>query len=143
MKAAETTSAPAANVNSECKITMPGGLLGFEAIKHYLLIANPNEEPFMWFQMLANPSQAFLVISPFAILPSYSPDLSDDDVRSLGLTGPQDAVVLSIATLHSDGRATVNLKGPIVVNRHSMVGKQIIPTNAQHYAVQHPLPVDH
>lgn len=127
---------------SECKITLPGGLLGFEAIKQYLLISHPGEEPFMWLQMLENPNQAFLVLSPFVALPSYSPDLGDDDVKSLGLNSPADAVLLSIATLHGDGRATVNLKGPIVVNRHTLTGKQIIPVNAQKYAVQHPLPVD-
>lgn len=96
----------------------------------------------MWLQMLENPNQAFLVLSPFVALPSYSPDLGDEDAKSLGLNSPADAVLLSIATLHGDGRATVNLKGPIVVNRHTLTGKQIIPVNAQKYAVQHPLPVD-
>ncbi len=142
MKAAETTSAPLPTVANECSLTLPAGLLGFEAIKKYLLIAQPEEEPFMWLQMLENPNQAFLVLSPFVALPSYSPDLSDDDASSLGLKGPQDAVLLSIATLHNDGRATVNLKGPIVVNRHTLIGKQVIPLNAHQFAVQHPLPVD-
>ena len=142
MKAAETTSAPMPTAASECQITLPTGLLGFETIKHYLLIVKPDEEPFMWLQMLADPNQAFLVLSPFVVMPSYSPDLGEDDVRSLGLRGPEDAVLLSIATLHGDGRATVNLKGPIVLNRHTLVAKQIVPTNAQQYAVQHPLPVD-
>ena len=40
-----------------------------------------------------------------------------------------------------NGGATVNLKGPIVVNRHTLRGKQVIPTNAPKFALQHPLPV--
>jgi flagellar assembly factor FliW len=33
----------------------------------------------------------------------------------------------------------VNLKGPIVVNRHTLVAKQVVPHNAADYSVRHPL----
>jgi len=33
------------------------------------------------------------------------------------------------------------LKGPIVINRHTHIGKQVIITNAADYSVHHPLPV--
>lgn len=59
-------------------VRLPFGLLGFEHVKQYILLTNPNEEPFMWFQMLDNAKRAFLVVPPFCVAPDYQPDISDD-----------------------------------------------------------------
>jgi flagellar assembly factor FliW len=40
--------------------------------------------------------------------------------------------------LKSDGSATVNLKGPIVINRHTMIGKQVVLSQSS-YAIKHPI----
>jgi flagellar assembly factor FliW len=81
------------------------------------------------------------VIDPFLVLPTYLPDIPQADVEFLGLKEPADAQLLNIVTVHGPHRATVNLKGPIVVNRHTRVAKQVIIANAGEYSVQHPLPV--
>jgi flagellar assembly factor FliW len=44
-------------------------------------------------------------------------------------------------SLRGDGRATINLKGPIVLNRQTLIAKQVIPLNATTYSVAHPLPL--
>ncbi len=137
-----TVSQPKANrLHNETVIHLPLGLLGFESVKKYQLIARPEEEPFLWLQMLDNPNHAFLVISPSFVVPNYQPDLSDEDVQFLGLASSTDALVLAIVTFRAAGQLTVNLKGPIVVNRQSLVGKQVIPSNANQFALQHPIPV--
>jgi flagellar assembly factor FliW len=128
-------------VRKENVIRMPLGLLGFEEIKQYVLLSSPEDEPFLWLQMLDDPNHAFLVISPFVLEPDYSPDLSDDDVEFLGLKAPEDALIVNIVTLRNGAGATVNLKGPIVLNRHTMVAKQVIPLNAAQYSLRHPVPV--
>jgi flagellar assembly factor FliW len=120
-------------------LTLPMGLLGFERIKHYTLLASAEEAPFLWLQMAEDPSLAFLVISPSVVLPSYQPDISEEEVAFLGLAYPQEAWIFNIVTLHKDGTATVNLKGPIVVNRRTLVGKQVVPVNASSYSLQHPV----
>lgn len=122
-------------------IELPFGLLGFEAVKRYVLLANPKEDPFIWLQMLEGARKAFLLVSPFLVMPDYQPDIPAADVEFLELTEPADALVFSICTLRGPGRATVNLKGPLVINRHTMVGKQVIPNNAAQFAVTYPLPV--
>jgi flagellar assembly factor FliW len=121
-------------------IRLPLGLLGFEHVKNYVLLTNSQEEPFMWLQMLEDAKHAFLVVSPSNVVPDYRPDINEQDVEFLGLNGPEDAVIVNIVTLRQ-GRATVNLKGPIVINRHTMVGKQVIPNNAQRFNVRHLLTV--
>jgi len=134
------TEKPAAIIS--CDVRMPMGILGFEQMKDYLLIANPAEEPFRWLRVKDNPAVAFVVIEPFLIAPDYRPDIPDPDVEFLGLTGPADAALLNIVTLHGPNRATVNLKGPVVINRNTGVAKQVILANASEYSVQHPLPVE-
>jgi flagellar assembly factor FliW len=123
-----------------CDIRLPMGILGFEQIKDYLLISNPVEEPFRWLRVKEDPSLAFVVIEPFLALPDYCPDIPQADVEFLGLQAPGDAVLYNIVTVHSREHATVNLKGPVVINRNTGVGKQVIIANAAQYSVQHPLP---
>jgi flagellar assembly factor FliW len=124
-----------------CEVRLPMGILGFEQTKNYLLIATPAEEPFRWLQVKDNPSLAFVVIEPFLVAPEYHPDIPPADVEFLGLATPEDAALFNIVTLHGPHRATVNLKGPIVINRNTGVGKQVIIANAAEYSVQHPLPL--
>ena len=132
------TESPPAPV--ACEVRLPMGLLGFEQIKEYLLVSDPAEEPFRWLRMKDNPALAFVVVEPFFAAPDYHPDIPEPDVEFLGLTQPSEALLYSIVTLHGDQRATLNLKGPIVINRNTGVGKQVIIANAANYSVQHPLP---
>jgi flagellar assembly factor FliW len=122
-------------------VQIPMGLLGFERMKDYLLIANPAEEPFEWLQVKGDTTLAFVVINPFLIVPDYHPDIPQADVDFLGISDPDDAVLLNIVTVHKHGHATMNLKGPVVINRHTMIGKQVVVSNAADYSVCHPLPV--
>jgi flagellar assembly factor FliW len=125
-------------VNKENIISMPLGLLGFERVKKYVLLNTREEEPFLWLQMLDNPAQGFVVVAPSVVLPAYAPDIHQADIDFLGIKSPADAIVLNIVTVRG-GQATVNLKGPIVLNRHTLVGKQCIPGNVAQFAVQHPV----
>jgi len=142
MKCADTIEmeTPAASTGNQ--VRLPMGLLGFEQIKDYVLLANPAEEPFAWLQVEANASLAFIVIDPFLVMPDYQPDIPQADVDFLGLKEAADAVLLNIVTVNGPNQATVNLKGPIVINRHTHLGKQVILANAADYSVQHPLPVN-
>lgn len=122
-------------------VRMPAGLLGFEQIKDFVLVTNPDEEPFAWLQVEDNSALAFIVMDPFLAQPDYQPDIPQADVEFLKLKQANDALLLSIVTIHDDQQATVNLKGPIVINRHTHTGKQVIIANAGSYSVKHPLPV--
>lgn len=140
MNIAELEVQEVAKTGRESVIHLPSGLLGFEPIKKYLLVSRPEEEPFQWLQVLHDTSLAFVVVSPFAVLPSYAPDIPAEDAQLLRLEEPEDALLLNIITLRPNGRSTINLKGPVVINRHSFVGKQVVLANAAQYSVQHPLP---
>jgi flagellar assembly factor FliW len=132
----ETPATPTTN-----EVRIPTGLLGFEHIKDYVLLANPAEQPFAWLQVKDNDTLAFIVVDPFIAVPDYKPSIPQLEYEFLGITNPDEALLLNIVTLHGAERATMNLKGPIVINRHTHVGKQIVIANATEYSVQHPLPV--
>jgi flagellar assembly factor FliW len=141
MKYAETAESEPAVVEEKTMLRLPLGLLGFERIKEYHLLANPKEAPFLWLQVPEDPTLAFLLINPFVAEADYQPDIPDEDARFLGLEEPTDALLFNIVTLRGPSRATVNLKGPIILNRRTLVGKQVVLNNAAEYSVQHPLPV--
>ena len=122
-------------------VRLPLGLLGFEQIKEYVLLADPAEKPFAWLRVVGNQSLAFVVIDPFVVLPEYKPDIPQSDVDFLGLKEPSDALLLCIVTIQDHNHATMNLKGPVVINRHSHTAKQVIIANATQYSVEHRLPV--
>jgi len=136
MKTVELDAPQRLLVKPENIIAMPLGLLGFERVKQYVLLGTPEEEPFLWLQMLDNPNQGFVVVPPATAVPDYTPDISQGDIDFLGIKDPADAIVLNIVTVRGP-ETSVNLKGPIVINRHTLVGKQCIPTNVTAFALQH------
>src|SRR5437660_289612 len=125
----------------EKPIYLPLGLPGFEPLKEYALVTDAEQAPFSWLQVVDDPSLAFIVVSPFEVLPNYQPDIPKEDVDFLGLSSPEDALLFTIVTLRGKGRATANLKGPIVINRHTAKGKQVVLANAAQYQLQHSLPI--
>jgi flagellar assembly factor FliW len=125
---------------NHCVIRMPLGLLGFEQCKRFALYTRPAEEPFLRLQAVGNQKLTFLVISPFIVVPDYRPTIPDEDARFLGLEGPKDALIVNIVTVRGPKQATVNLKGPIVLNRRTLTAKQVIPLNSPDFSVAHPLP---
>ena len=142
MKCAETMEPEiTARTPHKNMVRIPTGLLGFEQIKDYVLTTNPDEEPFAWLHVEDNTSLAFVVIDPFIVLPAYHPDIPKVDVDFLKLAEAKDALLLCIVTIKDGAQPTVNLKGPIVINRHTNIGKQVIIANAADYSLRHPLPV--
>ncbi len=141
MKVAEAFETETVAVKQENTVVLPLGLLGFEQIKNYVLLADPEAEPFLWLQVVDDPGLAFLVVSPFLVKPDYRPDISQQDVEFLGVSSPDDVLMFNIVTVRPNGVSTVNLKGPIVMNRRTLVGKQIIPANVADLPLKFPLPM--
>lgn len=141
MKPADTIEMETTAALPDNEVRLPLGLLGFEQIQKYVLLANPDEKPFAWLKVADNKSLAFVVIDPFVVVPDYKPDIPQSDVDFLELKEANDALLLGIVTIHDHNRATMNLKGPVVINRHSHIGKQVILANASDYLVEHLLPV--
>ena len=120
--------------------TLPGGLIGFEAYKRAELLYQPDHLPFLWLK-LTGPSDTlqFVVIEPGGIVPGYEPELFDEHAMELDLSDAGEAMVLNIVTLRRADplEATVNLVGPIVINRRTCTGRQVVISNYSRYSAHH------
>lgn len=123
------------------EFTLRHGLIGMPDARRLELILNPEELPFMWLRSVDDPALNFIVIEPQGLLAGYAIELSDDDAASLEIAGADDAYLLNIVTLRPDepDGATVNLIGPIVINRRTLVGRQIVISNFADYSARQPL----
>ena len=123
------------------EIHLPRGLIGFPEAQRLELIYNPEELPFMWLRSTDNRSLNFIVIEPFGLVPRYVVEISDEDSAQLAIKRPEEALLLNIVNFRPDepGSATVNLIGPIAINRRTLVGRQIVIANYADYSARHPL----
>ena len=112
MNPVENIASEPSSAQAENTISMPMGLLGFERIKEYLLLADPAEEPFLWLQVSREENLAFLVVAPQPLVPSYKPEISPEDVAFLGLTSADDAALLSIVTVRGPNQVTPQSQRP-------------------------------
>jgi flagellar assembly factor FliW len=122
--------------------TLPQGLIGFADYTRAELLYLPDHLPFLWLR-LHGPTDSvhFIVVEPAGLVPGYAPELFEEDAAVLGITEPAEALVLNIVTLQNQRpiEATVNLVGPIIVNRRTLVGRQLVVSNYFRYSAHHPL----
>ncbi|RNE66692.1 flagellar assembly protein FliW [Cryobacterium tepidiphilum] len=76
-------------------------------------------------QSQASPRTRLFVLDAGVYLPDYQPVISDEQVQALGLTSPDDALVLVVAN-PGEGGTSVNLMAPIVVNTRLGICAQVI-----------------
>ena len=128
---------------SQNKISLPQGLFGFSKIRNMELMFDKEELPFMWLREEQENGLAFVVLEPGGVLPDYSVEIADADIKVLGITGPEDTMILNIITLLPEqaSKISLNLVGPIIVNRKTLVGKQCIINNHEDYSARHILDV--
>lgn len=106
----------------------PAGLFGFEELTKYLLIHfKENENTLLCLQSLEEEGLAFVLTSPFFVLPEYNPELSADDMKALKLTEDSDVTFYSICVIHEKLEdSTVNLRCPLVINHATRAMRQVI-----------------
>jgi len=141
MKVATTLPSEAAGAIPANRVALPFGLIGFPEFNSMELVYLPEQLPFVWMRLHGPAPMHFIVIEPGNILNDYEPELFDEDAAALGLTSPDDAVVLNIVCVQPDhaSAATVNLVGPVVINRRTGIGKQVVLANHGRFSTHHPL----
>lgn len=135
----ETLKFGALEVAAEEIIAFPEGLLGFPGEKQFIILQSLDIEPFLWLQSATDPALAFVIIDPLLVYPHYKVEVRPEEVTCLELEDPGRARILAICVVPSDPqKATVNLKGPLVMNLEKRLGKQVISADPEH-EVRHPL----
>ena len=127
----ETKAYGSQEINERQVITLQKGLFGFDGYNNFALL-DSEQPPFYWFQSLEDKDIAFVLLSPFIFRPDYAPGIPGADMESLELESEKDEnlLIFVIVTIPDEqSRMTANLQGPIIVNRKTRQGRQIISGN--------------
>lgn len=119
-------------------IIFDNGLPGFSNLRKFILLARENDYPIHWLVSLENEFVAFPIVNPWLICVDYTINLSDLDIRELGIESQSDLNIWAIMTIPKDDptQATVNLLAPVVINLKNGRAKQIIQEDSD-YSVRH------
>ena len=115
-------------------------MIGFADYSRAELLYLPDHLPFLWLNLSGRLGTVnFVVLEPGGLIPGYEVDMFDNDAEALGISDPAEAMILNIVTLQSQNplRPTVNLASPIVVNRKTRIGRQVIFANYSRYSARH------
>lgn len=136
----ETKAFGSIEVSEKQKIYFEQGILGFEDIHSFYLLDFPEgDAPFFWLQSEDFPEIAFILISPDAIIPDYKLVADAKEYESIDITNDNEILVFSIVTIYDNPEnSTVNMLGPIVINKRNKKARQMISLNDK-YTVRHPL----
>ena len=107
-----------------------------EHARHWVLLADAENEALGWLQSTSRPDVAFAVVSPRRFVPEYQMRVSKGELAPLDLEDVRTAQVLSIVGKNEAG-VTLNLKAPLVINLERRLGRQVITNGDQ--PLQYPL----
>jgi flagellar assembly factor FliW len=124
------------------EITFPAGLPGFPNAHRFEIAPwGPAGSPFLLLSSSDDPEVGFVVVPPWVFYPDYEFELDTGTAERLSLVQAEDAVVFAVVTLRDKPEdATLNLLGPIVVNRFTHEAAQVVLPSAG-YSVRAPLAI--
>lgn len=112
-------------------ISFPEGIPGFEELTKFLLLDIEDNEHLKCLQSLEDGQICLLVTSPWNYFKEYEFNISDDDIKKLGISSPDDVDVYNIITVRED-KITANLISPVIINLIKNLGKQIILSDSNY-----------
>jgi flagellar assembly factor FliW len=124
------------------KFHMPEGLIGLPDFNKFELIVDPESLPFVVLRAVEGDEIQIPAVEPVGLVENYRLDIGDADAEMLGLVGADaNPLILNVATIKSyePQKVTLNLAAPILINRRTRVGKQVVLLNYQNYSTTHVL----
>ncbi len=106
------------------------GIIGFEDCRHWVLLADSNNESVAWLQSMQHADIALPVVSPKRFVDGYQVRLEPSDVDLLQLSEVEQAFVLSVVSRNEES-LTLNLRAPLVINLDRRIGSQVITVDDQ------------
>lgn len=106
------------------------GIFGFEQCRHWVLLADADNQAVAWLQSIQKAETALPVVSPRRFVKDYRVRMEKDDLEALMLDGSEHSYVLAVVGRDQDS-LTLNLRAPIVINLDRRLGAQIVTTDNQ------------
>ncbi len=121
---------------------MPEGLIGLSEFKNFELIVDTDTLPFVVLRSYNGDEIQIPALEPVNFVQNYKLNIGDEDAATLELQGADaNPLILNVATIKSfePQKVTLNLAAPILINRRTRIGKQVVLVNYQDYSTQHVL----
>lgn len=114
-------------LSNEDVLTFPEGLLGFNDLRTFVLLDDPNDEIFAWLQSCENAHIAFPVLEPELFTTTYSPTLTKLDLEVMRFERGEKIRYFTIVTIPQDPtQMTANLKAPLAINVQKKLARQCV-----------------
>jgi flagellar assembly factor FliW len=95
---------------------------------------------FRCLQSTDDPDVAFVIIEPAVFWPDYQVQVEAEALAEIGpIDDPGDVAIYAIVTVPRDvAKMTANLQAPLMINRKTRRGKQVVLTDGNYYT-RHPI----
>lgn len=109
-------------------LRFPAGFIGFEDETDFLLLPfEGSNGTLLCFQSVKTPGLAFVAMDPFALDPSYCPELTDSELNQMGVQHSQELSFYTLCVVKDPvSSSTVNLRCPVVINPNTCTAMQVI-----------------
>jgi flagellar assembly factor FliW len=136
----ETTRFGALEVLEDEILEFPSGILGFEEYKGYVILEIRKDGLFRCLQSTDDPDVAFVIIEPAVFWPDYQVQVEAEALAEIGpIDDPGGVAIYAIVTVPRDvAKMTANLQAPLMINRKTRRGKQVVLTDGNYYT-RHPI----
>jgi len=115
----------AVEVQPDDVLHFPEGLPGLEECRDWVLLAEAQNDAVAWLQSVDRADVALAVVSPRRFVPDFQMRVARRELDPLALDEVRAAQVLVVVS-RTEGRLTLNLKAPIVVNLRRRLARQVI-----------------
>jgi flagellar assembly factor FliW len=114
------------------------GLIGFPNETSFVLLRPDAKKPVAWLQSLQTPALAFPVVESGQIAPAYPPEAAKTLADQSGFGSGNLSVFVVVSVRGRAPRMVANLLAPLVIDRASGNGAQIV-LDARRYSAATPL----
>jgi flagellar assembly factor FliW len=127
----------------EARIEFPWGLPGFEDARWFVLVDQPESRPLVFLQSMEQRELCFMTLPVAEVAPDYRLRILPEDLERLGLDPsrqpePWEVLALAIVCVEDKQVPSVNLLGPVVINRYTRKAVQAIRDD-MNYSARQPL----
>ena len=111
-------------------LLFPSAIAGFEDCRHWVLLADSENDAVGWLQSISKPDLALAVVSPRRFVPEYQVRVSAGQLTPLQFQDVDEAYVLTVVNNH-EGVLTLNLRAPLIINLNRRLGCQVATSDEQ------------
>lgn len=117
----------------------PEGLIGFEDLRKFIVMPNKKEGPLFWIQSVEDPQVAFILTDPTSFYFDYKVVPDKRERQKLGIDENGECLVVSVVTVSTERKVTLNLAAPILFAPETNRALQVILEGTT-FSPQTPLP---